>query len=165
MSELLPPLPTALRNFIQHGLSILIGTRGPDLMPETVRGVGVELWPDARGLKLFVPVANGARTLANLRDNQRIAITLSRPLTHETVQLKGTVTHMRDADASERAFTDAYVVAVSGVLAYCGLPPHVTRRMTSWPATVLDVVIEDVFLQTPGPGAGERLTTPAKSSS
>jgi hypothetical protein len=40
------------------------------------------------------------------------------------------------------------------VLEQIGLPPHVTMSVAHWPAFAIDVSVEEVFDQTPGPRAG-----------
>lgn len=156
-----PPLLSAeLIAFIESGLSVLVGTRDANLMPETVRGVGVVPRADGRSVRIYIPAANGARTLDNLRDNGHVALTMSRPSTHETVQLKGTVTSVTDAGDHDRALVDRYLATFAEVLSYCGMAQNLTRRLCNWPAAVIDMHVTDVFQQTPGPGAGERLAGP-----
>lgn len=155
------PLAPDLVTFMESGLSLMIGTRGPDYMPETVRGVGIRVWPDRLGVTVFVPAANGARTVANLRDNGRIAITESLPQTHETLQLKGTVTGIRDAAEPERDLVDAYLAAFSDVVGYCGMSKNITLRLVNWPAVAIDVAITELYTQTPGPDAGQPMSPSA----
>lgn len=162
MSESILPLSAGLSAFIESGLSMLIGTRGPDLTPESLRGVGIAVTKDGRGLTVFVPLRGGTRTLANLGDNGRIAVTLSRPTTHETIQIKGVVARIEDATEDDRASLDRYLEAFSRILTPCGMPATVTRRLVNWPAVAVTVAIEDVFVQTPGPRAGTRLAGPLR---
>ena len=65
---------------------------------------------------------------------------------------------MRDARDDERGLIDTYLVGFSELLASVGLPRRVGRRLTTWPAHAIDVDIAEVFAQTPGPGAGNRMS-------
>ena len=60
------------------------------------------LEPDGRSLTVYLPGATAATAFANLRENGEIAVVLSQPLTHRTVQLKGRVETIRPARESER---------------------------------------------------------------
>ena len=136
---------------------MLVGTRDRDLVPDAVRGVGVRIWPGAAQLTAYLPVATSARAVANLRDNGRLAVTLSLPRTHRTIQIKGTVRELRAARDDERATILAWRDGFVACLAVVGLLPGATGRLTCWPAHAADLDIEEVFTQTPGPGAGARI--------
>lgn len=154
---LLPPLPHELVAFAESGTSVLVGTRDADLRADAVRGVGVRVWPDRCGLTVFMPVATSARTAANLRDNGQLAVTLSRPADHRTVQIKGTVRDVREARADERAFVEAYRRTLTAALLRVGMAAELTARLTCWPAIAAELEIAEAFQQTPGPDAGMRL--------
>lgn len=161
MTQDVVPLPSELIAFIESGLSTLVGTRSADLMPESVRGLGAKGWADRRGLSVYVPAENGRRTIENLRNNGRVAITFSRPLTHVTIQVKGEVVGIREGTAADRGAVEIYRRLFGAHLAECGLSLHVSQRMRIWPLVVIDVAVHEVFGQTPGPGAGDRLAASA----
>lgn len=137
-----------------------VATRDAALRPSAVRGVGVKVWPDASHLTAYLPVATGATCAADLRDNGQIAITLSRPITHETIQIKGHARAVRDAGDDERAIVERYRASFGEELGVVGLPRHISARLGCWPAFAIDVEIVEVFAQTPGPGAGNRMARP-----
>jgi len=88
-------LPADLAEFLESGISILVGTRDAGLRPATVRAMGAAVQREARSLTLYVPDATGGQTLANLRDNGQIAATFSRAIDHRTIQVKGRCTGIR----------------------------------------------------------------------
>lgn len=157
MPEAIPPLPPEIVAFIDDGVTLAIGTRDASAMPETVRGCGVVVLPGAARLRVYVPADNGALTLANLRDDPRIAITMCRPITHRTIQVKGRAIAIRDADPSERPVVEAYRAAYQRILGVIGLPARISSRLAIWPAAAVDVELAEVFAQTPGPDAGAPL--------
>jgi Pyridoxamine 5'-phosphate oxidase len=145
--------------FVESGLSVLVGTRDEELRPDAVRGVGIRVWPGSCRLTVFLAAATSARAVANARANGRIAVTLSHPPTHRTVQVKGTVMEVREAAADDRPLIEKYVGAFADILTIVGMPPQLTGRLNRWPAFAVDVDIAEVFAQTPGPGAGNRMSS------
>lgn len=157
MAEERPPIPEDLVPFIESGVSILVGTRDAQSRPYAMRAVGVKVHDGRRTLTVYVPDGPGARALANLRDTQRIALTFTRPLDHRSIQVKGEVTAMRAAAGDERAFLESYLEAWGEHVELVGLPRALGSRLTYWPSTAVDVSIDAIFQQTPGPSAGARL--------
>jgi hypothetical protein len=149
---MLPIEPIA--RHVVPGRSILVATVSPDGFPACCRGVGVRADPALTAVTVYVPVATGAQAVANLSTNGRIAVASSEPASHETVQLKGRVREVRVARDDEEAWVRGCVERLAGVLDRVGLPRGVTRSMTCWPAFALEVEVEAVFDQTPGPRAG-----------
>lgn len=162
MPEERPPIPEELVPFLESGVSILIGTRDRSLRPYAARAVGAVIHADRRSLTVFVPNEPGARTVADLRETGRVAITFTRPLDHRSIQLKGGVSAVRPATDDERPRLERYLEAWGGHVEQVGLPRAVGSRLTYWPATAVAIALDAMFLQTPGPSAGTRFvaTTP-----
>jgi hypothetical protein len=157
LSASFPPLPPDLVAFTEGGVSILVGTCGRDLAPEAMRGMGVRIWPGASQLTILLPAATAAVSIANLRDNPRIAITLSHIPSHRTMQIKGSVRAIRDGDEADRALATRYRDMFSDDLAFVGQPAANTLRLAIWPCHAVDVDIGVVYAQTPGPVAGVKM--------
>lgn len=122
-----------------------------------------KVWPPAaaalldgegRRLTVYLPVATSETSLANLRGNGAIAVVLSQPLTHRTVQLKGRVETLRPALEEERAGVERMAAAFDAEVEVIGLPPAVVRRRTKWPRHAVTFVVREAYEQTPGPRAG-----------
>lgn len=143
--------------FIESGVSVLVGTRDANMRPFGMRAVGVKVHADKKTLTVFIPKPTGQRTLEDLRDNGRIALTFTRPLDHRSMQLKGQAMAFRDATDDEHPFLESYVEGWARHLEVVGLPRAVASRLTYWPATAVDVAIEANFNQTPGPAAGKSM--------
>lgn len=150
-------IPSELVDFLQTGPSLQVGTRDAERMPECTQAVGHRVSPDRRVIRVLVPRATGARTVANARAFPRVALVASHPLTHRSVQLKGDAIAVAEAPEDDRAAVDAYLGAHGPVLGFVGVPLSVVKRVAVWPAWAIDVAVTDLFEQTPGPGAGERL--------
>jgi hypothetical protein len=139
---------------IAPGRSVLVGTVDPAGRPACCRGVGLRLAEDRQGVTVYLPVATGAETVANLATTGRIAVVSSEPLSHETLQLKGRIQAVRIAAAEEEALVRECLERFADALDQVGLPRAVTRTLACWPAFAVDVAVEAVFDQTPGPRAG-----------
>lgn len=146
-----------LAEFIQSGVSIQIGTRDARLVPDCVRLVGARVEPGRTEVTVFVPRATGSTSIANLRENGRIAVCFSRPADHRSIQLKGRIVGLDEAGPADRAVVDRYRAALVEVLGVLGLPPRTLLRMNHWPCAAARFEVESVYVQTPGPGAGDRL--------
>lgn len=159
MGPSFPPLPDDLVALIQGGVSLLTGTCSLDLVPESVRGAGLRVWPGACQLTVLMPKATSEVAIANLRANPRLAVTMSQIETHRTVQVKGKVLAIRDGEGDdvEHALAMRYSAALRASFAWVGVPEGVTRGLTVWPAWAVDLDIVHVFAQTPGPTAGQRM--------
>ena len=150
-----------LAEFLESGVSILVGTRDAELRPDCLRAIGARVGGKGQELSVFLPDGTIGRNLDHLRDNGRVAVCFSRPLDHRSMQLKGRVLSLAAADDSDRPWIDRYRNAFAQELAFLGLPQRVTYRMAHWPCWRLRFAVESIFVQTPGPGAGQPLAPPS----
>jgi hypothetical protein len=151
-----------LAEFIESGVSIQLGTRDARLVPDCVRLVGARVERGGGEVTVFLPRGTGAKSLANLKDNGRIAVCFSRPADHRSIQLKGRAVSLEDALPADRPIVDRYRAALADVLSVLGVPPRTLLRIGHWPCTAARFQVESVFVQTPGPGAGDRLRPSAQ---
>ncbi len=119
--------------------------------------MGLRIWPGASQLTVFLPAVTGAASIANLRENPRIAITISHIPSHRTIQIKGTVLAIRDGNDVDRELVTAYREQFAEELAFVGQPAASTLRLGIWPCHAVDVDIAVVYAQTPGPVAGVKM--------
>jgi hypothetical protein len=136
------------------GTSILVGTVDPSGWPSCCRGVAVVVHPDGEGVIVYVPVATAAQTVANIASNGRMAIVSSEPVSHSTVQLKGRARGVRVAGEEEAEAVQAHYDRLVDTLDSVGLPRGISRTVSRWPAFAVDLAVEAIFEQTPGPRAG-----------
>jgi len=146
-----PRLSREWVEFVESGVSILVGTRDEALRPEAGRGCG------AARILVLVPELTSARTCENAAATGRVAVTFSRPFDHRALQAKGSVIDVRAARDADRAVVDRYVASYVDQLYLVGIPRAVSRKLRCWPAMVIELEVEALFVQTPGIGAGRRL--------
>ena len=150
-------LSREMMELIESGVSMVVGTRDQALRPECMRAMGATVCPGAESLKLYLQAQLAGRTRANLESNGLVAVTFSRIPDHHTVQLKGKVRSIREATAEDEAQSDRYLVAFAEQVALAGLPRSVVRCVRTRPSLTVEVEPHEIFLQTPGAGAGRRL--------
>jgi hypothetical protein len=145
-----------LRKFI-NGVSVIVGTVDADGIPTCCRGVAIASKDDFDTVTVYVPAATAQETVANVATTRRVAISCSHPLSHESIQIKGLTRGVRLAPASDEPLVQARLDEFGAVLEQIGLPLRVTRSVAHWPAFAIDVSVEQVFDQTPGPKAGQAI--------
>lgn len=131
-------------------------TRDSALQPMSTIAFGLKVGADGREVTVFLPVPLAAPMVANLRDNGQMAITIVCPTDHRSIQLKGAWLGERRTDDADRAFIERYREALTKELGLVGVPRSIWRRVIWWPSLALRMDVRDVFVQTPGPGAGRR---------
>lgn len=151
-----------LYEFLESGVSVLVGTRSDRLFPDCCRGFGAMVGEDGREVTVYLPDATCGESLANLRDNGAIAVCFSRAIDHRSLQIKGEAVEIREADEKDRKRILRYRRALAESLGVVGVPPQVTLRIAHWPCRAVRVRVNAVFDQTPGPGAGAALGAPAR---
>ncbi|MBS2016372.1 MAG: pyridoxamine 5'-phosphate oxidase family protein [Deltaproteobacteria bacterium] len=159
-------MPTAitdeLARFLESGLSVLVGTRDAAGYPTALRCAAGRASADRSQLLVMVPLATGERTLANVRDNGRLAVTFSKPSTYRSIQLKGHVVDIHETPSDERAWVERYREGFADELELVGIARSITRRLRVWPSVTLTMTVDAMFDQAPGPAAGRPYEAPSR---
>ena len=142
---------------VEPGVSVIVGSVDTDGNPSCCRAVGLRSDDGLATVTVFVPEATSKDTIANVAATRRLAVVTTHPITHCATQLKGVVDRTRPAREDEEAFVVAHLGGFSGVLNAIGYPPRVTRSVAYWPAVALEMRVEEIYDQSPGPKAGTRL--------
>lgn len=136
------------------GVSLFVGTVSRDGVPSGCRAVAATSTDDLKSLTIYLPLETSRDVIADIAVTKRIALAASHPPTHHTVQLKGVSTGVRLADDSEAEMIRTRFDAFVEVLHAIGIPRRVARSVNQWPAFAVDMKVEEIFEQTPGPNAG-----------
>ena len=151
-------LSERLRKVVEAGLSVVVGSADSERMPSCCRAIALTTNDDFETITVYVPVATSHETMANIATTRRVAVTCSQIPSHESTQIKGLTRAVRLAPPSDQAFLQQRLEDFAVALELIGLPRNITRSMAFWPAYAIDVSVEEVFDQTPGPKAGNPLT-------
>ncbi len=150
-------VPQDIQELLLSGVSVLVGTRDAALMPECTRAWGIRLEDDRATATVYLTEATSGRTIANLQDNGLIAVTCCRPTDHVTCQLKGQVRRIRPADERDRDRRLRWHRLFLDELMAVGVPAPEAEALITDPVVAVEMIVMDVFAQTPGPGAGEKV--------
>jgi len=142
--------------FLEEGHSIVAATRDARHVPEVQRAVAARVDRATGEVTIYLPQTTSAPTVANLEENGRIAVTLA-GVDHRSVQIKGRLLEMRAAGEEERGELERYRSEMAREWALVGVPTRITLRLVHWPCLAVRFRPDAVFVQTPGPGAGEAL--------
>ena len=152
-----------LKAFLESGVSVVVGTRDADLVPEVTRAWGLLVSKDRKSISLCAPLATSDKTLDNLAGNGQMTVCCSLPTNYKTVQLKGQCIERADPSRADLAAVERHREAFGRLNERIGVPRQRTetfwrRELETSPVLVkLRFVPEQVFDQTPGPDAGSPL--------
>lgn len=153
-------LDAELAAFVQGPVSIHAASRDARNVPNLARALGCRVSPDRRRITVFLQASHGATMLADFRDNGAIALAVTLPSTHRTVQLKGDdarLEPLQDDDAVRIArYREGFTQEIAGI----GYEPILPRTLLAGPRSdfvAVTFTVSAAFVQTPGPGAGAAL--------
>lgn len=144
-----------LEDFVSSPVMIILGTCNGARQPEIGRAVGAVIKPAEDRVDLIISGWQWPGTVVNVRDNGRLSVTFARPSDYVSYQLKGTASVIA-ATAEHLAKSVGYVDAIAAVLSELGLRREISNRwFINRDPVVLNLLIENVFVQTPGAQAGQ----------
>jgi hypothetical protein len=112
---------------------------------------------DGTSLLVFIDRPSAAEAVANLRDNGRVAVCFVDVTTLRSVQIKGRCVEVGDPAPEDWHGIEEHRAGFSEAVLQLGYPKHLMRNLWSTQVVKLRLVVEDIFDQTPGPGAGKSL--------
>jgi hypothetical protein len=142
---------------VRQGVAVIVGTCDASLVPAVSRGWGPVLSADGARLSLCVDAPAGSATWANLHAGSLLAVTLSRPTSYLSVQLKGPVTSLAEPDAEALGVVAAHLESVTAETTAIGVPPTLMRALSTTELLAVAIEVAERYDQTPGPGAGRAL--------
>jgi Pyridoxamine 5'-phosphate oxidase len=153
-----PLIRTEVANLLESDASLVVGTVDDDGLPDATRAFGAWVLHDPERVRFLVP-DEGLRTLANLADGGRVALTATEVPTHRSIQVKGHATVVEPATQDDLELCARYRSAFFATVAETdGLPLELFERMAPTGYAAVECVVTDVFDQTPGPTAGRCIT-------
>jgi len=155
-------IPGKILTFLEDkGTVAVSGTRDANLVPQIQYVSGWEVESDQRIIRCSMHEAYTDNLFSSLEDNGQFSMTVEQIGTHETYQFKGDYvgsTQPTDADlAAHQRIKNRFAKAVNQVF---GLPENICLAYIPLPSLIIRFTVREIFLQTPGPGAGRRLFPP-----
>lgn len=146
-----------LAKFLASPVMIIIGTSDAHGQSEIARGAGAKVDANHGVVELLFSGWQWPATTKNLRANPRIAVTFARPTDYVSYQVKGRAT-LRDAGTEDIVFSDRYLANIAELLLGLGLNRElVAPWLVNREAVVAHIDVDEIFVQTPGTGAGQKL--------
>jgi hypothetical protein len=145
--------------FIQGAVSVVVGSRDTQHVPDVVRGCGCRVSRDRRRVTVLVEAARSGSVLENIATNGQIAVVFSQPSTHRTIQLKGSDARLTRVTGADRGIAQRHLLAWVQDLQLIGYAAEFARavRGEALDLAAVTFTLASAFLQTPGPAAGKRL--------
>ncbi|WP_415063441.1 hypothetical protein [Bdellovibrio sp.] len=149
-----------LKDIIKLGVGMVVATRDAQMRPDICDGAGINISSDASRMTIFLVQQRATRTLANIENNRSIAVSMSRPPTYAAAQIKGHVTRVRPLDPAEQPIAQECATAFQREIQLIGVTREAAMGLRLVPDIAVDVSIENIFIQTPGPKAGQSMGSP-----
>lgn len=160
MGGVLARLPSDMLAMIRRGVSVQVGSRGPDLRPSLARAVGSRIEPDIGRITVYLWQPQAVQLLADIEATGQLAVVFSRPRSHVSVQFKSRQATQRPATDADRAALQRYLAAMEDELDDIGFARDFTRALLAHrheEVVAVSFEPEQAFDQTPGPRAGTLL--------
>jgi hypothetical protein len=158
-------IPGRIVRFLEQYANVAFaGTRDRNLVPYGHRISGWHVASDGRTLTALIAEQFTPRLIESLEDNGQFALTIEEFPSHETYQFKGRylrhrATQQDDLETVDRV-RERFVKGLRPLLPH--LPEAVLKAAVPTPALAVEFEVHEIYLQTPGPGAGARLV-PARA--
>jgi hypothetical protein len=152
-------IPAKIVRFLERANVAQAGTRDRQLVPCGHRVSGWHVGADGTTLTALIPEASRPHLLENLEDNGWFTMTAEDYPAHETYQFKGRYLGHRPADARDAETAarqrERFLRSVLPLFGDAAAGP--VRAFTQPPAVAVEFRVLEIFVQTPGPGAGTRI--------
>jgi hypothetical protein len=160
-------IPGMILKFLQERGTIAVsGTRDANLIPHVHPVSGWDVESDKGTIRCSINQAYSDNLISSLQDNGEFSLTVEQIGSHETYQFKGNyVGSAPPASADLAAHQRMASRFASAVNQLFGVPEDNGRAYIPRPSLVVRFTVRDIFLQTPGPGAGHRVFPPEEPSS
>jgi len=149
-------LPRRIVEFVNGPYFFGIGTRDQCLDPACSMVAGALADAERDLVTVLVPDSQRGPTLENLQANGRVAVLIGHDQGHETYQLKGSFVAARPCREEELAIRDIYLRKAEAFW-YPEIGDSISAYLSflaRGEMTAITFRVEEIFDQTPGPGAG-----------
>ena len=154
-------IPGKIVRFLEQYANVAFaGTRDRDLVPYGHRVCGWSVGADQRTMTAFIPEEFRPKLIESLQDNGELAVTVEEFPSHETYQFKGRYMRHRPVRHEDVEIVDRirrrFVKSLRPLMPHAPEEACETHSSRSH-ALAVEFEVLEVYLQTPGPGAGARI--------
>lgn len=153
-------LSAETKEFLESGCALIVATVSSVGEPFATRGWGLFVLDDSGRVRILLDEAD-TTALRDLDDSGRVAITAAHVPTLHSVQMKGRFLHTEPADDRDHQkvvqYCDSFFTDIENT---DGQPRRLLERLVPESFVACELVIDEFYDQTPGPGAGASLVQP-----
>ena len=147
-----------LAAFIEGPVMIILAVATPLDRPTIGRAVGARFDAGRQSITILVSRRQWPVLAGSIVPETQIAVTFCRASDYTTYQVKGRVSAVREPGAGEHALAAHYVQTTSQTLGALGVGQGMIDQWVPTDDIIrLDFTPASVFVQTPGPSAGQAL--------
>lgn len=147
-----------LRTHVAEGYAVVVATCDAGLRPQLARVWGLEIAPEGRALTFAVEAPPGSPMRANLAPGAAVALTATKPSTYRSTQIKGRLRRTWQPTDADLARAARHGEAFAENVLEVGIDtPRALRFVHDDVLVVVELEVQEVYDQTPGPAAGARL--------
>jgi hypothetical protein len=146
--------------FIRNGVTVNVAARDEDLRPALARAAGCHLSEDRLRLRVFVSRRAGSEVLDCVRRTHQAAVVFTQPSTHRSLQVKSRDAIVEAALPGDAQRIVAYLEAIVADFRALDYRPEFVNALIDSSIAEIEVLAltpESIFVQTPGPQAGDRV--------
>lgn len=153
-------IPQNIIEFFQEpGMGYILATRDEKLQPCINHAWGMRVNKTGTEMTIFVKNSHSEKHLGNLLNNGRIALCVGQQPSHRTYQFKGQYISHHPCNDEDNKLLDTcfedFKFLLTAIYGEQVLP--LVNNFPYKPATAITFSVEDIFNQTPGPKAGQKL--------
>jgi hypothetical protein len=160
-------IPARILRFLEQFANLAFaGTRSRDLVPGGHRVSGWLVNSGGTTLTALISQHFTDHLIQSLEENGEFALTVEEFPSHETYQFKGKYLRHRQVQAEDiqavDRIRDRFLQRLRHL--YTDAPEPLLNAYIQPPGLAVEFEVHEVFVQTPGPGAGARLAPPPEQT-
>ena len=156
-------IPSKIVRFLERANVAHAGTRDARLVPHGHRVCGWSVDGEAGTLVVLIARSSCAQLVESLEDNGQFSATIEEYPAHEAYQFKGSYIRHWTAGRAEIEIADRtrerFLKSVLPIFGEQAERP--VRAFVQQPAVAVEFQVREIYVQTPGPGAGALLSPEA----
>ena len=150
-------IPEKLVEFVHGPRVMFVGSRNDKLRPIATWAFGALADGEASTVTVFIPEIEGTQTIENVAANGRVSLVVGDAASHETYQFKGEHRETRPCTDDDYTVQEIFISKLIAYMEPMGFGEAIWNGFSQKPARAMTFAVEDIFVQPPGPGAGEKI--------
>ena len=146
--------------FVVAGQSITLASRDMRHVPSISRGLACRFSDDGTQFIVLLSSSQSETLLVDVARTSQIAVVITNPLSHHTLQIKGCDAVVAPTEGDDLAVVDASRRHFGAIIKTLGYAEDYNNRLfhaASGDVCRIIFTPDDIYQQTPGPDAGKRI--------